>query len=267
MAAAVLILPPEQRRDLTSFYAFCRGVDDAADCDLPPTDRAAALDAWAEDLAGAYGGEQPRRPELIALAPAIRRHRVPRAWLELILEGVRTDLDKHRYATFDELYGYCFRVASAVGLVCARLLGFQGRAVEQYAEHLGLAMQLTNILRDVGEDAGNGRIYLPREDLLRFGVDEDDLLGGRRSRRFTELMRFEAVRAWDYYRMAIAALPRPERRRFYFAETLRETYETLLRKLEREAFPLLESRAALPGLTRLSIACKRRLAAAAAGWA
>ena len=174
---AFMLLPAERRRALYAVYAFCRFVDDIAD-DESVAEPAELLRRWRDELERAYGGN-PARAVSRALADASRRFNIPRRHFEEVIAGVEMDLARKRYETFQELRLYCYRVASAVGLICIEIFGYTNPAACQYAERLGIAFQLTNIIRDVSEDAARGRIYLPLEDLARFGVTEADILGGR----------------------------------------------------------------------------------------
>ncbi|NOZ84977.1 MAG: squalene/phytoene synthase family protein [Deltaproteobacteria bacterium] len=262
MAAAILSLPGEQRNSLVSFYAFCRAVDDAADCAGTWAEKSGRLRYWTDEVNRSYG-RGARETVMKALAPALAKSGVPKEWLLAIIEGVSWDLDKDRYESFTDLYAYCYRVAGVVGLVCTRLLGFTGRDVDMYAENLGIAMQLTNILRDVSEDAARGRIYLPLEDLHDNGVSEQDLVLGRNAGAVYRLMMFEIARAREYYRMAKASLEPSKRRAFYFGEILREIYSSLLDRVEeRSALSPKVGQARPPALTKAKIAVKRRLIAA-----
>lgn len=257
-ALAFRVLPPEQRDAMTAFYAFCRRVDDAVDDAPEPEAARVALAAWRERLDGLFNG-RPTDPVCQALAVAVERFGIRRQHLELILEGVEQDLIVDRFATFSQLYEYCYRVASAVGLVCVTVLGRVTPEVALYAELTGIAVQLTNILRDVDEDAARGRIYLPLEDLAASGLTPEALLAGQSGRPRTRLLRFEARRTADFYRMAQAALPPDLRRQLFFAEVLRETYQKLFERLEQAGFPAGPTRVSLGKATKLAIALRHRL--------
>ena len=194
---AFKLLPDERRRALYATYAFCRFVDDIAD-DEQVREPAALLARWREELERVYGGV-PTRAVSRALSDSVRRFSIPRHYFDEIIDGVEMDLTRKRYRSFDELRLYCYRVASAVGLICIEIFGYRNPRARIYAENLGLAFQLTNIIRDVREDAQRGRIYLPLEDLERFGVKEEELLSGQHSERFERLMEFEARRAGEFY--------------------------------------------------------------------
>ncbi|MBI4564181.1 MAG: phytoene/squalene synthase family protein [Planctomycetes bacterium] len=196
--ALSLVLRP-RRQALQAIYAFCRMADDLVD--LPgraARDAAAAIERFREQLRDAFAGN-PDGPLFVALLDAARRFQIPIGRFEEILDGVAMDLERGRYPTFEALVAYCRRVASSVGLACVHVFGFRDRAAPEAAVDLGIALQLTNILRDLREDAERGRIYLPAEDLQRFGVSERDILDGRRTARFAELMKFEVARAREYF--------------------------------------------------------------------
>ena len=256
-ALAFHILPTERRDAMTAFYAFCREVDDAVDKASDADSARRSLAAWKDRIPLIYEG-RATDPVGRALAWSARRFGIRREHLELVLAGVEQDLGVRRYETFAELYEYCYRVASAVGLVCVTVLGETSPEVELYAEMTGIAVQLTNILRDVGEDAGQGRIYLPMEDLRAFGAGEDDLLNHRMTERIKKLLRFEAQRTWQFYNMSEAALPPQSRHRLFFAEALRETYLRLLERLCAEDFPVFSKRISVGKREKLAIALKRR---------
>lgn len=252
-ALAFLLLPPAQRRALKAAYGFCRAVDDAVD-EVSDRDTGLAILAdWRAQLRLAYHGTATSE-EGRALQAATRDFAIRERDLEDILVGVEMDLVKTRYATFEELYKYCYHVASAVGLVVIEIFGYQHEATRVYAEKLGIALQLTNILRDVKEDAARGRVYLPQEDLARFGVLESDLLAGRYTDAFFDLMAFEAGRAHRYYEEAKATLPRSARRKLGSAETMGEIYFELLRGIEARGFRVFDERIAVPTRDKVRIA-------------
>jgi phytoene synthase len=237
---AFMLLPLERRRALYAVYAFCRFVDDIAD-DESIANPAELLVRWREELRNVYAG-QPTRTVSRALADNVSRFNIPQRYFEEVIDGVEMDLSRRRYDTFDELALYCRRVASAVGLICIEIFGYFNPATRVYAEKLGLAFQLTNILRDVCEDAQRGRIYLPLEDLHRFGVTEADLLNGVYDERFRALMAFEAHRARDLYNEAEAALPPEDRAAMLSAEAMRLIYSALLEQIVRSNFKVFDRR-------------------------
>jgi len=197
-----LVMPREKRRAMSAIYAFMRRSDDIADGAANPAVALAGLQQWRATVAAALAGEPTTEPSLPALVETVRKYRIPEKHFHELLDGTELDQSKTRHATFDELYRYCYHVASCVGLVVLPIFGHEDQAALKPAEACGIAFQLTNILRDVQEDAGLGRIYLPAEDLARFGVSEDDILNSRLTPQFKALMKFEADRAREYYRQA-----------------------------------------------------------------
>ena len=197
-----LVMPREKRAAMCAIYAFMRRSDDIADGAANPAVALDGLRRWREQVDAALKNGQASEPILPALADTVRRYRIPQRHFHELLDGTEMDQTTTRYATFDELYKYCYRVASAVGLVVLPVFGYKDEAALVPAEACGIAFQLTNILRDVKEDAQMGRIYLPQEDLRRFGVSEDDILNARSTPQFLEMMKFEAARAREFYRKA-----------------------------------------------------------------
>ena len=246
---AFMLLPAERRRALHAVYAFCRFIDDIAD-DESSADAASLLNRWREELDRVYGGT-PTRAISRALADSARHFNIPRKYFEEIIAGVEMDLTRKRYASFEDLRLYCYRVASAVGLICIEIFGYTNPAARTYAEKLGIAFQLTNILRDVKEDAGRNRIYLPQEDLARFSVTEDEILGGIYSPNFIHLMEFEAARAHDFYREAESALPPEDRTSLLTAEAMRFIYGALLDRIVRSNYRVLDRRHSLSAPMKL----------------
>jgi phytoene synthase len=249
-----LFLPREKREAIYALYAFCRSADDAVDAPGgAPGEQRRVLADWRAELSRVYAGT-PVQPIGVELARAVRAFPIQRQHLEAILDGVEMDLDKRRYATFEELHEYCFRVAAAVGLACIEVFGYSDRRTREYAVNLGVALQLTNILRDLRTDAERGRIYLPQDELRRFGYPEDDLLRGRYSQAYLELMRFQADRTHAYYRAARAALPRVDRRRLVAAEIMGVIYHALLRSIEARKFRVFEQRVRVPTSRKVALA-------------
>ena len=240
---AFILLPPERRRALHAVYAFCRFVDDIAD-DEAIREPATLLRRWREELDRVYDGT-PTRALSRALADSAHRFTIPRELFEEIINGVEMDLSRKRYETWDELRPYCYRVASALGLICIEIFGYRNPSAKVYAENLGLALQLTNILRDVREDAGRGRIYLPLEDLARFGVSEEEILGGVYSPNFVRLMRFEADRAQQLYAAAQNALAPEDRSTLLTAEAMRLIYAAILERIIKSNYRVLDRRHSL----------------------
>jgi phytoene synthase len=245
----------DRRRAIEAVYAFCRVVDDLADESLSGRDAQAELFLVRDDLHRCYDGT-PDFPVHRALGEAIRRFRIPREPFEAILEGVEMDLHKRRYADFAELRGYCVRVASAVGLVCLPIFGCEHPKSRDYAIDLGIALQLTNILRDLKADAARGRIYLPVDEMEQFGYHEQALRRGDRSSAFLGLMRYQAERALRHFDAAAAVRPEADRKALLPAEVMGAIYRRLLRALERERFPVFERRVEVPRLTQLGLTLK-----------
>jgi phytoene synthase len=237
---AFMLLPRQRRYSLYAVYAFCRYLDDVADDDASP-DPARLLHRWREELDRVYRGE-PTRAISRAIADTARRFAIPREYFEDFIAGVEMDLSRHRYQNFDDLRLYCHRVASVVGLISIEIFGYRNSRAKIYAENLGIACQLTNIIRDVREDAARGRIYLPQEDLARFNVSEEEILQVRHSDRFERLMAFEAARADGFYREAVAALPREDRGSLLTAEAMRLIYQAILRRIVRSNYRVLDRR-------------------------
>ena len=254
---AFLFLPRDQREAITTAYAFCRQTDDLIDQATSLPAAAEALKRWRQELARCYAGTAAH-PTFQALAQILRRFPIPQEYFADILAGCEMDATTSRYATFDELALYCYRVASCVGLICLEIFGCTHPQTRQYARDMGIAFQLTNIIRDVGEDARRGRIYLPQEDLRRFGVPEADILEGRRSPAFPELMRFQATRAKDYF--ARAQAPPEDRPRLLAAEIMRAIYRELLQRIEERDFPVFGDPVTLSRPRKLSLALRAWIA-------
>jgi phytoene synthase len=245
-----LVLPAEKRKAIIAVWDFCRAVDDEADCVETRKD----LDGWRRELAACYGAGAPQTPQGRALAPCVARYGLPRRAFDDLIDGVAMDLQPRRYDTFEDLYEYCYRVASAVGLVCVEIFGYRNPASRQYAVDLGIALQLTNIVRDLGADVAAGRLYLPLEDLRAFGCDEDDLRAGRRSRAVVGLLRHECERAHQYYARARAGLPREDARSLVAAAIMGEIYFAILRRIESSGYDVFSSVIRVPRPRRAIIA-------------
>ncbi|HEX4882725.1 MAG TPA: presqualene diphosphate synthase HpnD [Casimicrobiaceae bacterium] len=255
-----LFLPPERRRAITALYAFCREVDDVVDEVRDPAVARMKLAWWRSEIERAGAGT-PEHPVGRALAQAMRDYALPGAQLQAVIDGMQMDLDQARYVDFAALELYCHRVAGVVGLLAARIFGYGDPATEGYARDLGIAFQLTNIVRDVGEDAGRGRIYLPQEDLARFGVPASQILKRDGGGAFAALMAFEVQRAREWYARALAQLPRAERRAQRVGLAMAAIYQTLLDEIERDGFRVLDRRIALTPVRKLWIAWKTAVAA------
>jgi len=248
-----LFLPPERRRAITALYAFCREVDDVVDEMQDAAVAQAKLAWWAQEIDRMYAGE-PQHPVTRALAPHSAPFGIRRESLLLVLEGMAMDLRQNRYLDYATLARYCHNVAGVVGELAAGIFGASDERTYEYARKLGLALQLTNILRDVGEDARRGRVYLPLEDLQRHGVRIADLLAGRYVDGYLALMRFEAQRARAAYAQALANLPAADRRAQRPGLIMGAIYAALLDEIEREDFRVLHQRIALTPLRKLWIA-------------
>jgi phytoene synthase len=252
---AFLCLPKPQREALYAVYAFCRIVDDAVDVGEDQAAKRKELDRWRAEIAQVFEGS-PEHPAAQRLQEAVKLFPIPREALNEIIAGVEMDLDRSTYRTFEELYPYCYRVASAVGLCCIEIFGYSDVRAREYAVSLGVALQLTNIMRDVQPDARAGRVYLPQEDLERFGVTSDDLAVGRYTPEFLRLMEYEAARARACYERAWAALPRSDEHRLFAAEIMGRTYFALLETIERRRFQVFGVRVSVPTSRKLGIALR-----------
>ena len=234
---AFLVLPPDQRRAIIAVWDFCRAVDDAVDEEPSstrgvPTGREAVA-FWRAELARCYDRAEPQTVQGRQLQPFVRQFDLPRQAFDDVIDGVAMDLDTTRYETFADLFEYCRRVASAVGLVCIKIFGCRSAAACEYALHLGVALQLTNILRDIKDDLARGRVYLPLEDLAAHGCTVADLEAGVVSGPIRSLLAFECRRARDFYRRATEARPSDDRAKLVAAEIMRAVYFETLKRIER----------------------------------
>ena len=250
-----LFLPPERRRAITALYAFCREVDDVVDECSDFAVARAKLAWWREEIRRVYEG-QPEHPVGQALVSVAKDFALPAAQLQEIVDGMEMDLTQNRYRDFEQLALYCHRVAGVVGLLSARIFGYADPRTEEYAHELGLAFQLTNIIRDVGEDARRNRIYLPLDELARFSVSENDILNGLESDAFRQLMAFQVERAEGYYRRAFAALPQSDRSSQRTGLVMAAIYRTLLDEIKRDSYRVLNQRISLTPIRKLWIAWK-----------
>jgi phytoene synthase len=252
---AFCVLPLHQRRAMCALYAFMRISDDLTDGPGEPATKRVGLDAWRRQLDEALAGRYSH-----ALHPAFHHTvlmaAIPRPYLVAVLDGVGMDLEPVHYETFADLYGYCYRVASAVGLACIHIWGFTDERAVKYAEAAGIAFQLTNILRDLGEDAARGRVYLPGEDLRRFGYSAEALRRGDHGEPFRALMRFEAERARGYYEAAgpLSGLLRPPGRAVFLVMT--RTYRALLEAIVRSDYDVFRRRVRVSGWRKLWLAAQ-----------
>jgi len=254
-----LVLPKQQRRAIIAVWDFCRAVDDAVDEDggpggLPPRQ---AVQFWREELARCYAGEPARTPQGRGLQPFIAQFALPREAFEDVIDGVAMDLDTSRYETFADLLEYCHRVASAVGIICIRIFGCRSPQARDYALNLGVALQLTNIVRDIKTDLERGRVYIPQEDFRAAGCSVDALSAGEISAPVRRLLAFECRRAHEFYQRAIAARPPEDRRRLVAAEIMRAVYHETLTRIEQRDYDVFSSRAALPKPVQALIALRQ----------
>ena len=252
---AFLFLPAPKRAAITAFYAFCREVDDVVDDMVDPSVAATKLAWWSTEVAKAFGG-QPSHPVMQALMPLAPTYGIEQRHLQAVIEGCQMDLEQTRYLDYPGLQRYCHLVAGVVGEVAARIFGQTQPQTTEYAHRLGQALQLTNIIRDVGEDALRGRIYLPVNELQQFDVKAHEILKRTYSDRFTALMRFQAQRAHGLYDEALALLPAEDRRAQKPGLMMASIYRTLLREIEADNFQVLHQRIKLTPLRKMWLAWK-----------
>lgn len=256
---AFLLLPPAKRRSMCALYAFLRHTDDLADEPGAASEKASALVGWRAELASALSGQPPAWPGFKALADTVARHAIPHELLEKAIDGVSMDVEPRRFATFDDLANYCYHVASVVGLCCLHIWGYrsEGGKAERLAVSCGIALQLTNIVRDVHEDACNGRVYLPEEDLNRFGVDPAQLdRGGVPDERVRALLAFEAERAYEYYARAGSLVPLVNRVGRPVLLTIVGIYRSLLDEIVRRDYHVFDGRISIRPWHKLAVALK-----------
>lgn len=249
---AFLFLPADKRAAVYSVYAFCRHSDDIADEPGALHHKRDRLRSWRDELENCYRGN-PTRLITRALRHTVQKYPIPQRYFDDLLQGIEMDLTVQRYASFDDLKVYCYRVASAVGLACLEIFGYRHAGVRTYTRHLGIALQLTNILRDVREDAERGRIYLPQEDLRAFGVAEADVLQRRYTRAFAALMQFQQDRILKYYRNAAACLLPGDRAGLMAPEIMAAIYRATLHKMRRRRFDVFHGPTRLSGLRKIGI--------------
>jgi 15-cis-phytoene synthase len=260
LALAFILLPGEKRDAMSALYAFCRAVDDVADEDSVPTEqRRTELAAWRADIRRACDNKKPEFILNQEFAPVIQQFKLSFAHFDELIQGCEMDLEKLRYANYDELELYCHRVASVVGLLSLEIFGYQNPACHDYAIYLGKALQLTNILRDVKNDAARGRIYLPQSELKKFNVSEQEILDGKYSANYFSLAHSVAARAKHFYALAQKTLPPEDRCAMVAAELMGSVYWRLLQKLEREKFNVF-------GAARLKLSKPQKLALIFKSW-
>ena len=237
LALAFILLPREKRDAMAALYAFCRAVDDVADEDSVPVEkRRDQLASWREDIRRACNNRNPQFVLNQEFQPVIQKFKLPFALFDELIKGCEMDLGTHRYETFEDLDLYCYRVASVVGLLSIEIFGYKNAACHDYAIHLGKALQLTNILRDVKNDAARGRIYLPQSELKKFNVNDAEILDSKYSDRYFALAASVADRAKGFYQLARLTLPPEDRHSMVAAELMGSVYWQLLQKLERQQF-------------------------------
>jgi phytoene synthase len=248
-----LFLPPERRRAITALYAFCREVDDVVDeCSDVEVART-KLAWWRKEIAGTFAGTA-QHPVAQALVPAVREFNLPQSHFQDIVDGMEMDLRYNRYPDFATLQSYCHRVAGVVGLMAAEIFGYRDPATLTYAESLGTAFQLTNIIRDVGEDARRNRVYLPLDELSRFDLSASDIVQLRDSERLQRLIEFQIERAQQYYQRAFASLPDSDRKSQRPGLVMAAIYQTVLEEIRRGGSKVLDRRTSLTPIRKLWIA-------------
>lgn len=251
-----LFLPRPRREAMYTIYALCRMVDSAVDDPPPGSKPLEVLATWRHEVSAAYQG-RPTLPVTISLAAHLQKFDIPEQLIQELITGVEMDLTINRYATFSDLYPYCYRVASVVGLICLKIFQTQSPKAEDYAVNLGLAFQLTNMLRDVYSDAKENRVYLPQEDFQRFGYSVEALLNKQSSPALVDFMKFECARARAYYQQAhdiLQTLPASDQKALVVAEIMRGVYSTILHKIESQNYPVFGPRTRVSSFQRLSIA-------------
>jgi phytoene synthase len=250
-----LFLPPEKRRAITALYAFCREVDDIVDEVRDVGIARTKLAWWRTEVANLFAGH-PQHPVTQALQPFVEKFGLDSARMNEIIDGMEMDLVYHRYPDFNSLKLYCHRAAGVVGQLSASIFGYANPATLEYAEALGMAFQLTNIVRDVGEDARRDRVYLPQDELARFGLTAEDIIARRGAEPFRKLMEFQAERAQSYYDLAYSKLAPADRASQRAGLIMAAIYRALLEEIRRDRFEVLEQRIALTPLRKLWIAWK-----------
>lgn len=249
-----LVLPNDQRHAIGVVWDFCRAVDDAVDEAADQDSARLAVARWRDELMRLFGGRPPRSPQGVNLAPVIAAFSLSRQPFDDLVDGVEMDLNRSRYQTFDELVEYCKRVASAVGLICIEVFGCRDAGSRDYAVNLGLALQITNIIRDVAVDLGNGRVYLPQADLAQFGVTEDALRAGQVTDPIRRLLMFECQRARHLFAAAAQAMPAAEARRLMAAEIMGGIYFEVLQRIENRGYDVFSEVIRVPKAIRAAIA-------------
>ena len=250
-----LFLPPDKRRAITALYAFCREVDDVVDECSDVNVARTTLAWWRVQVAAVYQGT-PQHPVAQALVPVVKQFHLAQQHLHEIIDGMEMDLQQHQYADFAALQQYCYRVASVVGLLSAEIFGYRDPQTLKYAHDLGIAFQLTNIIRDMGEDARRGRIYIPQDELAQFGVHTRDILAGQESEGFQQLMHFQIERAQRFYQQAFAQLSAADRKAQRTGLIMAAIYRATLDEIVASGCHVLKERISLTPLRKLWLAWK-----------
>ncbi len=251
---AFSLLPREKREAIYTLYSFCRQADDIADSIGSSRKKQKTLDYWEQELFRQFNFQSHTRFDKVWKIS--QKFRIPLEYFLELINGVRMDLTHVRFGSIDDLLNYCYRVASVVGLMSIEIFGYRDERVKEYAVNLGIALQLTNIMRDVGIDAEIGRVYLPQEDLEKFGVSEQDIIKKRATDSFHELMHHQYERAKLYYHKAAASLPQGERRNMIPSQIMKNIYYHLLKIMEKRNFNVLDQKTEIPGVVKVSIAFK-----------
>lgn len=248
-----MFLPPVQKQAIIALYAFCREVDDVVDECTDPSLASNKLEWWRNEIDKLFAGE-PSHPVTQALKTSTENFNLPQEYFVEIIDGMAMDLEQFTYASFKDLSLYCYRVASVVGLMAAEIFGYEDRQTLKYAHNLGMAFQLTNILRDVAEDAARGRIYIPQDEMKQFNVSQEDILGHQMSDNARQLMAFQAQRANDYYKKAFDLLPETDRYSQRCGIIMSAIYQATLKEIENDDYRVLDQRISLTPLRKLWIA-------------
>lgn len=253
-----LFLPKHKRDAITAVYSFCRETDDIVDENVPPDQAHRNLDQWRREVDQCFAGN-PSHPIMCALHHTMQNFPIPADYFHQLIDGCEMDLCRKRYQNFEELENYCYHVASVVGLMCIEIFGYRSPNAKEYAINTGKALQLTNIIRDAGEDAQRGRIYLPLEDLHRFGYNEEDMLNQRYNETFVELMRFEAQRAEQFYCSAENLFDPRDHDLLFPAEIMRDIYHVLLKRIHAAEYRVFEKRIRVSNFGKMNTALEHWL--------
>lgn len=251
---AFSVLPREKREAIYTLYSFCRQTDDIADSNDSPLKKRKTLEFWENELFRQFNYQS--QTNFNKVWKIAQKFRIPLEYFLELINGVRMDLANVRFRSIEDLMTYCYRVASVVGLMSIQIFGYRDERVKEYAVNLGIALQLTNIMRDVGTDADMGRVYLPLEDLDKFGVSEQDIIKKNTGKEFMDLMAYQYQRAKNYYHRAAEALPPSERRNMIPSQIMKNIYYHLLKLIERNNFNVLDNKLEIPSFVKLSIAFK-----------